>query len=107
MSLLGLVIHFLVSSPLLEARRITKSGVCPQDEYHTPMREDRNLLILKPGSRAFYPSSKLNFGPRLALSWSPKKLNNKTVLRIGGGYYYGPGQGEDLIQPIESVRPTF
>jgi hypothetical protein len=29
-------------------------------------------------------------------------LNNKTVIRAGGGLYYGPGQFEDLIQPIES-----
>ncbi len=82
-------------------------------EYYTPMREDRNLVVLyntvtgtldAPGSRPFYPTSKLAFGPRLALSWSPVKTNNKTVFRIGGGYYYGPGQGEDLIQPIESDR---
>lgn len=82
-------------------------------EYYTPMREDRNLVVLynlvtggldAPGSRPFYQSSKLAFGPRLGLSWAPAKFNGKTVLRIGGGYYYGPGQGEDLIQPIESDR---
>lgn len=82
-------------------------------EYYTPMREDRNLVVLynivtgkldAPGSRPFYQSSKTAFGPRLGLSWAPSKLNNKTTLRIGAGYYYGPGQGEDLIQPIESDR---
>ena len=82
-------------------------------EYYTPMREDRNLVVLynivtggldAPGSRSFYQSSKTAFGPRLGLSWAPSKLNNKTTLRIGAGYYYGPGQGEDLIQPIESDR---
>ena len=82
-------------------------------EYYTPMREDRNLVVLynivtggldAPGSRDFYKSSTLNFGPRLGLSWSPTRMGNKTVLRIGAGYYYGPGQGEDLIQPIESDR---
>lgn len=82
-------------------------------EYYTPMREDRNLVVLynivtggldTPGSRPFYQSSKLSFGPRLGISWSPAKMNNRTVVRIGGGYYYGPGQGEDLIQPIESDR---
>jgi hypothetical protein len=26
------------------------------------------------------------------------------VVRAGAGYYFGPGQGEDLIQPIESDR---
>ena len=82
-------------------------------EYYTPMREDRNLVVLynivtgtldAPGSRDFYQSSKLNFGPRLGISWSPTSMKGKTVLRIGSGYYYGPGQGEDLIQPIESDR---
>ncbi len=85
-------------------------------EYYTPMREDRNLVVLynivtggldAPGSRPFYNSSKKNFGPRLALSWSPEALKGKTTLRIGGGYYYGPGQGEDLIQPIESDRVSI
>lgn len=82
-------------------------------EYYTPMREDRNLVVLynivtggldAPGSRPFYQTSKLSFGPRLGISWSPTALKAKTVFRIGGGYYYGPGQGEDLIQPIESDR---
>ena len=82
-------------------------------EYYTPMREDRNLVVLynlvtgtldAPGSRDFYQSSKANFGPRLGISWSPTSMKGKTVLRIGSGYYYGPGQGEDLIQPIESDR---
>lgn len=85
-------------------------------EYYTPMREDRNLVVLynivtggldAPGSRPFYRTSKANFGPRLALSWSPEALKGKTTLRIGGGYYYGPGQGEDLIQPIESDRVSI
>ena len=82
-------------------------------EYYTPMREARNLVVLyntvtgkldAPGSRSFYQSSTTSFGPRLGLSWAPSKLNNKTTFRIGAGYYYGPGQGEDLIQPIESDR---
>ena len=82
-------------------------------EYYTPMREDRNLVVLynivtgtldAPGSRPFYKTSKAAFGPRLGISWSPTALNGKTTFRIGGGYYYGPGQGEDLIQPIESDR---
>lgn len=82
-------------------------------EYYTPMREDRNLVVLynivtggldAPGSRPFYQTSKAAFGPRLGLSWSPTALGGKTVFRVGGGYYYGPGQGEDLIQPIESDR---
>ena len=92
-------------------------------EYYQPLHEDRNLFVLfnastgklacgtQPGcdlptSTAWYKSSKLNFGPRLGISWSPQRFNNKTVFRIGGGYYYGPGQTEDQVQPIDSDRAT-
>ena len=82
-------------------------------EYYSVMHEDRNLAVLfdadsgqllDPKTHDFYKSSKLNFGPRLAFSWSPEKTNGKSVFRIGAGYYFGPGQTEDLIQPIESDR---
>jgi hypothetical protein len=82
-------------------------------EYYSPMREDRNGAILfntvtgqldEPGSRGFYQSSTTNFGPRLAFAWSPERFGGRTVLRAGSGIYYGPGQTEDLIQPIESDR---
>lgn len=85
-------------------------------EYYTPMREDQNRVVLynivtgaldAPGSRPFYKSSKLNFGPRLGIAYAPKALKGKTVLRVGAGYYFGPGQGEDLLQPIESDRVSF
>lgn len=81
-------------------------------EYYTPLREDKNRDVLfnivtgtldRP-DRPFFHSSKLNFAPRLGISWSPVRFDNKTVLRAGAGYYYGPGQVEDEIQPIESDR---
>ncbi len=81
-------------------------------EYYSVIREDRNLATifdtvhggLLPSDTPFYNSSKLNFGPRLGITWSPSRFNNKTVLRVGGGYYYGPGQTEDQIQPVETDR---
>lgn len=81
-------------------------------EYYSVMREDRNLDVIfntvtgqiDPSDKPFYNAKKTNFGPRLAFSWAPERFKNNTVFRIGAGYYYGPGQTEDLIQPIESDR---
>lgn len=81
-------------------------------EYYSVLHEagNRNVFFdtvnggILPSNTPFYKSSKLNFGPRLAFAWSPAALKNKTVFRIGAGFYYGPGQTEDQIQPIESDR---
>jgi outer membrane receptor protein involved in Fe transport len=87
-------------------------------EYYTPLREDRNLQVLfditngtlRPPTEAAYQSSKTNFGPRLSMTWSPNPNSTgffgggRTVLRGGFGIFYGPGQTEDQIQPIESDR---
>ncbi|MBM3811551.1 MAG: TonB-dependent receptor [Acidimicrobiia bacterium] len=81
-------------------------------EYFSVLSEARNLNVqmdtvrgtIKPADSPFYESSLRNFGPRLAFSWAPERFNHSTVFRAGAGYYYGPGQTEDLIQPIESDR---
>ncbi|MGB9178996.1 MAG: carboxypeptidase regulatory-like domain-containing protein [Pyrinomonadaceae bacterium] len=87
-------------------------------EYYSPLREARNLQVLfdintgtlRDPSQSAFKSSKANFGPRIALTWSPIPNGNgffgggRTVLRGGFGIYYGPGQTEDQIQPIESDR---
>ena len=87
-------------------------------EYYTPLRERSNGQVLfnintgelrDPAEGAF-GSKKSNFGPRLAITWSPNATGNgffaggKTVLRAGFGVFFGPGQTEDQIQPIESDR---
>jgi len=65
---------------------------------------------LRSPSEAAFKASKNNFGPRVALTWSPNPngtgffSGGRTVLRGGFGIYYGPGQTEDQIQPIESDR---
>jgi hypothetical protein len=33
-----------------------------------------------------------NFAPRLSLAWSPERFHGNTVIRAGGGIYYGDGQ---------------
>ena len=87
-------------------------------EYYTPLREDRNLQVLfnirtgtlRPPTESAFQSSKTNFGPRISATWSPSPSGDgffgggKTVLRGGFGIFYGPGQTEDQIQPIESDR---
>lgn len=79
-------------------------------EYYSVNKEknDRAVVLdaatgkLLPNDTPFYQSSSNNFGPRFGVTWSPAFLKGKTVFRGGGGLYYGPGQYEDLIQPIES-----
>jgi carboxypeptidase family protein len=87
-------------------------------EYYTPLKEASNRQIyfdintgtLRDSSGDPYHTSKGNFGPRVALTWSPNPTGTgffsggRTVLRGGFGIYYGPGQTEDQIQPIESNR---
>src|SRR5205807_1090860 len=85
-----------------------------QAGYYHPLTEDRNLFVLfnantgqiMPNTTPWYKSNKTNFGPRLAFTFSPTSMNNKTVLRVGAGYFYGPGQTEDQIQPIDSDRAS-
>lgn len=87
-------------------------------EYYTPLREKSNGQVLfditrgvlrDPAEEAF-GSKRSNFGPRLAVTWSPNPAGHgffgggKTVLRGGFGVFFGPGQTEDQIQPIESDR---
>jgi hypothetical protein len=93
-------------------------------EYYSVLHDDRNLFVLfnadtgklacgspspgcdLPNTTPWYHSKKTNFGPRLGISWSPTAMHGKTVVRVGSGYYYGPGQTEDQVQPIDSDRAT-
>ena len=82
-------------------------------EYYAPLHEVNNKNVFFDITRGdiipkfagnWYGSSKLNFGPRLAFSWAPQRLSNNTVFRVGAGYYYGPGQTEDQLQPEANDR---
>ena len=79
-------------------------------EYYSPMQEDNNRVTwfdvptgtLKPNYTGDWYTMRKNFGPRLGFTWSPESLHNKTVFRIGGGYYFGPGLGEAQTQPPQN-----
>jgi hypothetical protein len=48
----------------------------------------------------FYDPDRNNFAPRLSAAY---EIDAKTVVRGGFGLFYGPGQFEDRIQPIENA----
>ena len=87
-------------------------------EYYSPLKEANNRQIyfdivtgvLRDPSGDPLIMKKNNLGPRVSLTWSPNPSGTgffgggKSVLRGGFGIYYGPGQTEDQIQPIESNR---
>ena len=84
-------------------------------EYYSTNREqdnrirlfDAGCVCILPPTTPMYNASKTSWGPRVGLTWSPAAMSNRTVIRLGGGIYYGPGQYEDLIQPIESDVNRF
>ena len=87
-------------------------------EYYTPLRERNDAQVLfditngtlRDRTLAPFKTSKHSFGPRVAITWSPNAVGEgffaggKSVFRAGFGIYYGPGQTEDQVQPLESDR---
>jgi hypothetical protein len=78
-------------------------------EYYTPLSVRDNLVVkfnidsgrIDPNTTPLHGTKKDNVQPRLSATYA---LGRGTVLRGGFGIFVGPGQGEDLIQPIESDR---
>ena len=82
-------------------------------EYYTPLKEQNDKVLwfdvptgtLIPKYQGdLYDMKKTNFGPRLGFSYAPQKFSNRTVLRVGAGYYYGPGLAEGQTQPAQNDR---
>jgi hypothetical protein len=73
------------------------SVVSETSQYANPFFIEENDFATDPDN--FYEPDYNNIGPRLSATYL---LDDKTVLRGGLGWYYGPGQFEDRIQPIEN-----
>ncbi len=77
-------------------------------DYFGPLNEKNDRIVsvdtytgkINASGYAGFTTSKMNFAPRLAFAWSPEVFKAKTVFRIGGGYYFGAGQGEDQFQQL-------
>jgi hypothetical protein len=84
-------------------------------EYYTVIREvndrllvfDTNVGDFAPIGTPAYLPDRNNFAPRASLAWSPRFLNDRTVIRAGYGMYYGPGQVDDVMAGIESTEQSF
>ena len=73
------------------------SVVTEKDHLSKPFFIEENAFAAN--DAAFYNSDKNNFAPRLSAVY---QVTPKTALRAGYGHFYGPGQFEDRIQPIEN-----
>ena len=68
-----------------------------KDGLARPFFVEDNAFSTDPDN--FYNADKNNFSPRLSATYA---LDHKTAVRAGFGLFYGPGQFEDRIQPIEN-----
>ena len=56
-----------------------------------------------PAGSSFYYPDHANIQPRVALTWSPAFLGDRTVIRAGYGLYTGESQLGDLIAPLSNL----
>jgi hypothetical protein len=73
------------------------SVVKEKDQQAKPFFIEENAFATDPDN--FYDPDRNNFAPRVSAVY---QLTEKTVVRGGYGLFYGPGQFEDRIQPIEN-----
>lgn len=85
-------------------------------ELYTVAKEVNNRLAVFdltrckgfcPAGTQQYDPDPWDLGPRVSLTWTPKRLGGKTVIRTGYGIYYGAGQNDDMNAGIESAVPRF
>ncbi len=60
------------------------------------------------GSAFAFPPT-LNLAPRLSFAWAPESMKGRTVIRAGGGIFYGDAQLGDQYSPAnnDAVRYTM
>jgi hypothetical protein len=73
------------------------SVVKEKNQLAKPFFIEDNAFSADPDN--FYDADRNNFSPRLSAAY---EINDKTAVRAGFGFFYGPGQFEDRIQPIEN-----
>jgi hypothetical protein len=56
---------------------------------------------------AFGVPDTTNFAPRVSLAWAPERFHDKTVIRAGGGIYYGDGQLGDQQAPVTNTGWSY
>ncbi len=56
---------------------------------------------------AFGAPDTTNFAPRVSLAWAPGRFHDKTVIRAGGGIYYGDGQLGDQQAPVTNTGWSY
>jgi hypothetical protein len=59
-----------------------------------------------PGSQFFNPPTR-NFAPRLSFAWAPEALGGRTVIRAGGGIFYGDAQLGDQYAPANNDASRY
>ena len=88
----GLRYEFYSVMHEVEGRSVTVSAACGG---YCPLGEP------------FYQPNYRDFGPRFGLSWAPKALHEKTVVRAGYGTYFGANQNDDFSDPTETLAPRY
>jgi hypothetical protein len=59
-----------------------------------------------PGSAFAFPV-RTNLAPRVSFAWSPRSLQDRTVIRAGAGIYYGDAQLGDQYSPANNDTQRF
>lgn len=60
-----------------------------------------------PDGEPWYDRDNNNFAPRVSLAWSPEFLKGRTVLRMGSGLFFTPGQVDDVAAAMDSLAESF